>query len=175
MFRRILILFLYVPKNTHYFCLQRYEIICYIKRKGEEKVLSLPLTHVSDIQIFQCQSIVILPEQVFIDKFQTECLIILVVLIFGAEEFVTVAWHVLLEEASQIFQAFFLVLLEVAAHNNDRPIGEVASSTAILLEADVAVQITFTDVHTKAVGILHHTTAFSVAKLLTQVEIEIKN
>ena len=57
----------------------------------------------SDIQIFHRQSIVILPEQVFMDKFQTECLIILVVVAFGAEVFVTVAWHVLLEEASQIF------------------------------------------------------------------------
>ena len=64
---------------------------------------------------------------------------VLVVIIFGAEVFVTVAWHVLLEEASQVFQAFFLALLEVAAHNDDRPVGEVASSTAIFPEADIAV------------------------------------
>ncbi|EDS16837.1 hypothetical protein BACSTE_00231 [Bacteroides stercoris ATCC 43183] len=68
-----------------------------------------------------------------------------------------------------------MVLLEVTAHNDDRPVGEIASSTTILPEADVAVQITFTDVHTKAIGILHHATTVSVAKLLTQVEIEIKN
>ena len=61
------------------------------------------------------------------------------VIIYGTEVFVTVAWHVLLEELSQVFQAFFLVLLEVAAHNDDRPVGEVVSSTAILPEADVAV------------------------------------
>ena len=97
------------------------------------------------------------------------------VIIFGTEVFVTVAWHVLLEEPSQVFQAFFLVIFEVAAHNDDRPVGEVASSTTILPEADVAVQIMFTDVHTKAIGILHHATTVSVAELLTQVEIEIKN
>ncbi|EGG51938.1 conserved domain protein [Paraprevotella xylaniphila YIT 11841] len=68
-----------------------------------------------------------------------------------------------------------MVLLEVIAHNDDRLVGEVASSTAILPKADVAVQITLTDVHTKAVGILHHATTVSVAELLTQVEIEIKN
>ena len=110
-----------------------------------------------------------------IDKFQTKCLIIFVVVSFGAEVFVTVTWHVLFEEPSQVFQTFFLVLLEVAAHNNDRPVGEVASSAAILPESDIAVQISFTDVHTKAIGILHHATTVSVAELLTQVEIEIKN
>lgn len=73
------------------------------------------------------------------DKFQTECLIILVVVAFGAEVFVTVAWYVLLEEASQVLQAFGLVLFEVAAHNDDRPVREVASSFAIFPKADVAV------------------------------------
>lgn len=73
------------------------------------------------------------------DKFQAERLVILVVITFGAEVFVTVAWHVLLEETSQVFQAFGLVLLEVAAHNDDAPVGEVASSIAVLPKADVAV------------------------------------
>ena len=68
-----------------------------------------------------------------------------------------------------------MVLLEVAAHDDDAPVGEVAHTIAVLPEADVAVQITFIDVHTKAIGILHHATTVSVAELLTQVEIEIKN
>ena len=109
------------------------------------------------------------------DKFQTKSLIILVVITFGTEVSVTISRHVLLEESSQVFQAFGLVLFEVTAHNDDRPVGEVASSFAVLPEADVAVQITLTDVHTKAIGILHHATTVSVAELLTQVEIEIKN
>lgn len=129
----------------------------------------------SDIQILHRQSIVFLSEQVLMDEFQTECLIILVVITFGTEVLVTVARHVLLEEASQVFQAFGLVLLEIAAHDDDAPVGEVASSVAVLPEADVAVQVTLTDVHTKAIGILHHATTVSVAELLTQVEIEIKN
>lgn len=93
----------------------------------------------SDIQIFHRQSIVFLTEQVLMDEFQAECLIILVVITFGTEVSVTVAWYVLLEEASQIFQVFFLVLLEVTAHNDDRSVGEIASSTTILPKADVAV------------------------------------
>ena len=109
------------------------------------------------------------------DELQSERLIILVIIPFGTEIFIPVVWHVLLEETSQVFQALGLVLLEVAAHNDDAPVGEVASSFAILPEADVAVQITLTDVHAKAIGILHHATTVSVAKLLTQVEIEIKN
>ena len=109
------------------------------------------------------------------DKSQTECLIILVVIAFGTEVFVPIARHVLLEESSQVFQAFGLVLLEVTADNDDAPVGEVTPSITILPEADVAVQIPLTDVHTKAIGILHHATTVSVAELLTQVEIEIKN
>lgn len=129
----------------------------------------------SDIQIFHRQSIVLLTEQVLMDEFQAECLIILVVITFGTEVSVTVAWHVFLEETSQVFQAFGLVLLEIAAHDDDAPVGEVASSVAVLPETDVAVQVMLTDVHTKAIGILHHATTVSVAELLTQVEIEIKN
>ena len=53
------------------------------------------------------------------DKFQTKGLIILVVIIFGAEVFVTIAWGVLLEEAGKIFQVFLLVSFEVATHNNN--------------------------------------------------------
>ncbi len=81
------------------------------KRKGEEKIPSLTLIQVLDIQVFYRQSIIVLPEKSFVDELQTKCLIILVVIAFGAEVFVIVAWHVLLEEPSQIFQAFFLKLL----------------------------------------------------------------
>ena len=90
------------------------------------------------------------------NEFQTERLIILVVITFGTEVFVPESWHVFLEETSQVFQVFFLLLLEVTADNDDVPNGEVTLSTTILPKADVAVQITFTDVHTKAIGISMH-------------------
>ena len=63
------------------------------------------------------------------DKFQTKSLIILVVIIFGAEVFVTIAWGVLLEEAGKIFQVFLLVSFEVATHNNNAPVGVVTYTT----------------------------------------------
>ena len=73
----------------------------YQNKKGEGKSPSLPSNHESDIQIFQCQCIIV-PEKVFPDKFQPECLVIPVFIILGAEVLVTVAGHVLLEEASQV-------------------------------------------------------------------------
>ena len=65
------------------------------------------------------------------DKFQTKSLIILVVIIFGAEVFVTIAWGVLLEEAGKIFQVFLLVSFEVATHNNNAPVGVVTYTTTV--------------------------------------------
>ena len=71
------------------------------------------------------------------DKFQAESLIILVVVILGAEVFVTVAWHVLLEEASQVFQVFLLVSFEVAAYNDNAPVGDAANTTTVFPETDI--------------------------------------
>ena len=107
------------------------------KRRG--KIPSLTLNQVSDIQIFHRQSIIILPEKSSMDKFQAKRLIILVVVAFGTEVFVTVTWHILLEEASQVFQAFFLVLLEVTAHDDDGPVWEITHTIAVCPKANVAV------------------------------------
>ena len=57
------------------------------------------------------------------DKFQAKGLIILVVIILGAEVFVTIAWGVFFEEASKVFQVFLLVSFEVAAYNDYAPVG----------------------------------------------------
>ena len=71
------------------------------------------------------------------DKFQTKGLIILVVIIFGAEVFVTIARGVLLEEAGKIFQVFLLVSFEVATHNNNAPVGVVTYTTTVFPKTDV--------------------------------------
>ena len=71
------------------------------------------------------------------DKFQTKGLIILVVIIFGAEVFVTIAWGVLLEESGKVFQVFLLVSFEVAAHSDYAPVGVVTYATTIFSETDV--------------------------------------
>ena len=111
------------------------DLSVYKKRRG--KIPSLTLNHVSDIQILQHQC-VIMTEKVFPDESQTKCLVIPVFISFGTEVLVTVAGHVLFEETSQVFQVFFLVLLEVAAHDNDAPVREIANAVAVLPEADVA-------------------------------------
>ncbi len=61
------------------------------------------------------------------DKFQTKGLIILVVIILGAEVFVTIARGVLLEETGKVFQVFLLVSFEVAAYNDNAPVGDAAT------------------------------------------------
>lgn len=71
------------------------------------------------------------------DKFQTKGLIILVVIILGAEVFVTIARGVLLEESGKVFQIFLLFSSEVAAHNDDAPVGVVTYATTVFPETDV--------------------------------------
>ena len=89
------------------------------------------------LQFLQRQPIIILSEKSSVDKFQTKDLIILVVIIFGAEVFVTVSWGVLLEEAGKVFQVFLLVSFEVATHNDNAPVGVVPYATTIFPETDV--------------------------------------
>ena len=65
------------------------------------------------------------------NKFQTKGLIILVVIILGAEVFVTIAWGVLLEETSKVFQIFLLVSFEVATYNDNAPVGDAANAATV--------------------------------------------
>lgn len=71
------------------------------------------------------------------DKFQAKGLIILVVIILGAEVFITIAWGVLLEETGKVFQIFLLVSFEVAAHNDDAPVGDTANAATVFPETDI--------------------------------------
>ena len=98
---------------------------------------SFSLNLISDIQLLQRQTIIILSEKSSMDKFQTKGLIILVIVIFGTEVFVTVSWGVLLEEAGKVFQVLLLVSFEVAAHNDNAPVGDAANTTTVFPETDV--------------------------------------
>lgn len=71
------------------------------------------------------------------DKFQAKGLIILVIIIFGAEVFITIAWGVFLEEAGKVFQVFLLVPFEIAAYNDNAPVGDAANTTTVFPETDV--------------------------------------
>jgi len=78
-----------------------------------------------------------LSEKSSVDKFQTKSLIILVVIILGAKVFVTVTWGVLLEETGKVFQVLLLVPFEVAAHNDNAPVGDAANTTTVFPKTDV--------------------------------------
>lgn len=105
-----------------------------------KKRISLPYKlnkKVLHLQLLQRQPIIILFEKSFVDKFQAKSLIILVVVILGAEVFVTIARGVLLEEAGKVFQVFLLVSFEVASHYDDAPVGDAANTTTVFPETDV--------------------------------------
>ena len=71
-------------------------------------------------------------------------MVILVVIILGAEVFIPVAGHILLEESYKVFEEFEAVLsqfiAEFAAGDDDTPVGVVAHALAVLPEADIDIQ-----------------------------------
>lgn len=118
--------------------LTKYQLCNILKiRKKERKILSLIKTSTLHLQLLQRQPIIILSEKSFMDKFQAKGLIILVVIIFGAEVFVTIARGILLEEAGKVFQIFLLVSFEVAAYNDNAPVGDAANTTTVFPETDI--------------------------------------
>lgn len=118
--------------------LTKYQLCNILKiRKKERKILSLIKTSTLHLQLLQRQPIIILSEKSFMDKFQTKGLIILVVIIFSAEVFVTIARGVLLEETSKVFQVFLLVSFEVATYNDNAPVGDAANAATVFPETDV--------------------------------------
>lgn len=90
-----------------------------------------------NLQLLQRQPIIILSEKSSVNKFQTKSLIILVVIILGAEVLVTIARGVLLEEAGKVFQVFLLVSFEVATYNDNAPVGDAANAATVFPETDV--------------------------------------
>lgn len=118
--------------------LTKYQLCNILKiRKKERKILSLIKTSTLHLQLLQRQPIIILSEKSSMDKFQTKGLIILVVIILGAEVLVTIARGVLLEETSKVFQVFLLVSFEVAAYNDNAPVGDAANAATVFPETDI--------------------------------------
>ena len=118
--------------------LPKYQLCNILKiRKKERKILSLIKISTLHLQFLQRHPIIILSEKSFMDKFQTKGLIILVIIILGAEVLVTIARGVLLEEAGKVFQVFLLVSFEVATYNDNAPVGDAANTTTVFPETDV--------------------------------------
>ena len=89
------------------------------------------------LQFLQRQPIIILSEKTSVDKFQTKGLIILVVVILGAEVFVTIAQGVFFEESGKVFQGLQLVPFEVAANNDNTPVGDTANIITVFPKTNV--------------------------------------
>ena len=111
------------------------------------------------------------------DAGEVERLVILVVVIFGAEVFVPVAGHILLEESYKVFEEFEAILSQfitkLATGDDDAPVGVVAHALAILPEADIDIQTSLVNTDADAICIPHNTARISVTVSLAKVEIEV--
>ena len=110
---------------------------------------------------------------------KVERLVILVVVIFGAEVFLPVAGHILLEESYKVFEEFEAVLsqfiAELATGDDDTPVGVVAYALAVLPEAEIDIQTSPVNTDADAICIPHNTARISVTISLAEVEIEVTN
>ena len=105
------------------------------------------------------------------DAGEVECLVILVVVIFGAEVFIPVTGHILLEESHKVFEEFEAVLsqfiAELATGDDDAPVGVVAHALAVLPEADIDIQTSPVNTDADAIFVPHNTARISVTISLT--------
>ena len=113
------------------------------------------------------------------DAGEVERLVILVVVILGAEVFIPVAGHILLEESYKVFEEFEAVLsqfiAELAAGDDDTPVGVVAHAFAVLPEAEIDIQTSPVNTDADAILVPHNTARISVTISLAKVEIEVTN
>ena len=100
------------------------------------------------------------------DAGEVERLVILVVVILGAEVFIPVAGHILLEKAHKVFEKFEAILsqfiAELATGDDNTPVGVVAYTLAVLPEADIDIQTSPVNTDTDAICIPHNTARISV-------------
>ena len=104
------------------------------------------------------------------DAGEVERLVILVVIILGAEVLIPVAGHILLEEEYKVFEEFEAVLsqfiAELATGDDDTPVGVVTHAFAVLPEADINIQTSLVNTDADAILIPHNTACISVTKSL---------
>ena len=115
-----------------------------------------------NINILQQRSIVaMVAHKAAFDAGKVECLVILVVIILGAEVFIPVAGHILLEESHKVFEELEAVLsqfiAELATGDDDTPVWVVAHALAVLPEADIDIQTSLVNTDADAVLVPHNT------------------
>ena len=148
---------------------------------NQYKFIKLTLTrnhlHINILQ--RCSVVAMVAHKAAFDAGEVERLVILVVVILGAEVFIPVAGHILLEESYKVFEEFEAVLsqfiAELATGDDDAPVGIVAHTLAVLPEADINIQTSSVNTDADAIFVPHNTACISVTKSLAKVEIEVTN
>ena len=114
----------------------------------------------------RCSIVAMASHKAAFDAGKVERLVILVVVILGAEVLIPVAGHILLEESHKVFEEFEAVLsqfiAELAAGDNDAPVGVVAYALAVLPEAEIDIQTSFVNTDADAIFVPHNTARISV-------------
>ena len=111
------------------------------------------------------------------DAGEVERLVILVVVILGAEVFIPVAGHILLEESYKVFEEFEAILsqfiAELTTGDDNTPVGVVAYTLAVLPEVDIDIQTSPVNTDADAVLVPHNTARISETISLAEVEIDV--
>ena len=114
----------------------------------------------------RCSVVAMASHKAAFDAREVECLVILVVIIFGGEVFIPVAGHILLEEAYKVFEEFEAVLsqfiAELATGDDDTPVGVVTHALAVLPKADIDIQTSPVNTDADAILVPHNTARISV-------------
>ena len=104
------------------------------------------------------------------DAGEVESLVILVVVIFGAEVFIPVTGHILFEESYKVFEEFKAALSQfiakLTAGDDDTPVWVVTYALAVLPEADINIQTSPVNTDADAILVPHNTARISVTKSL---------
>ena len=120
--------------------------------------------HINILQ--RCSIVTMVAHKAALDAGEVERLVILVVVIFGAEVFIPVARHILLEESYKVFEKFEAVLsqfiAELATGDDDTPVGVVAYALAVLPESEIDIQTSPVNTDADAILVPHNTARISV-------------
>lgn len=120
--------------------------------------------HINILQ--RCSIVAMVAHKATFDAGEVERLVILVIVILGAEVFIPVAGHILLEESHKVFEEFEAIfaqlIAELATGDDDTPVGVVAHTLAVLPEADIDIQTSPVNTDADAILVPHNTARISV-------------
>ena len=106
----------------------------YLRTNGTHILRLLQPLNINILQ--RCSIVAMASHKAAFDAGEVERLVILVVVILGAEVFIPVAGHILLEESYKVFEEFEAILsqfiAELATGDDDTPVGVVVYALAVL-------------------------------------------